>query len=253
MKIYKLLACIGILLLLSNPLRAHNIWIEVKSSGELNQSQKIVVHYGEYSYNYYETTDDGFKEVENFKLWLIRPDGSKKELALEKKPKSYVAEFVPQNPGLYSIILKSDKTEVVDWRDYNLGILKPNFYASATTIISGDKAQKIVHDEKALEKVNPLVIKPVFEAENSLLDDENNITLRVSYNGEPLTEHELVVGISDQWTKTVHTDEKGRVNFNLPWNMQYVVETVYTQKKSGSYKGKNYEKVRHTATYTLKL
>lgn len=253
MKIYKLLACIGILLLLSNPLRAHNIWIEVKPSGELNQTQKIVVHYGEYSYGHYEKTNDGFKEVEDFRLWLIRPDGSKKELILEKKTKSYVSEFIPQSPGLYSIILKSNKAEVVDWREYDLGILKPNFYATAATVIGSNKAQKIENHNQELENINPLVIHSMNKVENSLLDTGDELMLRVSYKGKPLKEHELVVGISDQWTKTVYTNNKGVARIRLPWAQQYVAEVVYTEENPGTFNEKDFEKVRHTASYTIKL
>jgi len=252
----KIIATVLFLLASILPLHAHNMWIELNVHGEINQPQKVVVHYGEYSYGYYESTNEGFKEVQDFSLWLITPDGNKKNLNLQRKQKSYQAEFIPNKKGRYSVILRSVQAEVVDWREYDLGIVKPNFYATATTIV-GNSTSPVGNNnavEQQLEEINPLVIYPVgYGKGNSYpINNEGQISLKISYEGEPLAEHEVVIGISGQWTKSVYTDVNGVASFKLPWNRQYVMETVYTEEQPGSFNGKPYEVVRHTASYTLK-
>lgn len=55
----------------------------------------------------------------------------------------------------------------------------------------------------------------------------------------------------DQWFKTLYTDEEGRLSLSLPWDGQYVIETVYTEDRLGTFERDDYEAIRHTATFNI--
>ena len=43
----------------------------------------------------------------------------------------------------------------------------------------------------------------------------------------------------------------GKVKLETPWQGQYVLEVIHTDKTPGQFAGKAYESVRHRATYTF--
>ncbi|PAU94450.1 ferredoxin [Aliifodinibius salipaludis] len=233
-------------LFITSHLFAHNLWIETTSTGSIGESQEVHVYYGEYTSGYYEKVDENFKDVADFELWVVTPDGNRIQLDTTPGQQKYTAEFTPEQSGAYTVFLKSDQADVVDWREYDLGILKPNFYASTITVV-GKNTSKTTSD---LTEANPLVIHDS-SAQPKQAGDSTQLT--VFYEGEPLAEQEIVVGIADQWTKTVSTNEDGNVEFALPWKGQYVIETVYTEDTSGTFNKTDYEATRHTSTYTIKV
>lgn len=236
-----------LILLPFSQLSAHNLWIETKPTGEVENTQQIHVYYGEYSYDYYEKVDGNFRDVADFKIWVINPNGEQRQLTTSAAETKFTAEFTPNEAGVYTILLSSTKAEVVDWTAYDLGVLKPNFYAS-TTITVGD-VQQHLSNPQYLTEVNPLVI---YDGSYKAYSANSNLNLTVYYKGEPIAEQELIISVADQWSKTVTTDENGVAKFTLPWKGQYIVEAVYTEENAGTFMGTDFEAIRHTATYSIK-
>ncbi|MEL7833758.1 DUF4198 domain-containing protein [Fodinibius sp. Rm-B-1B1-1] len=226
-----------------NQLSAHNLWLETDATGTIGKTQQVHVYYGEYTYNYYEKVDENFKDVDDFDLWLVAPNGDKTKLEPVAGNQRYTAEFTPDQNGSYTIILESTRNNVVDWREYDLGILKPNFYAS-TSIAIGNPGKT----EATISNQPKLFIK---DNSSGGYQAENQVNLTVLFNGKPVAKQEVIVTIADQWTKTVTTNENGKTTFNLPWSGQYVLEVIYTEEQSGSFQGTDFEAIRHTATYTI--
>ena len=51
--------------------------------------------------------------------------------------------------------------------------------------------------------------------------------------------------------KEYKTDKAGKVKADVPWAGQYVIEVIHTDKTPGKFDGKDYESLRHRATYTF--
>ncbi|WP_142453694.1 DUF4198 domain-containing protein [Gracilimonas mengyeensis] len=221
---------------------AHNLWIETGSEAQIGEAHEVRIYYGEYTYDYYETVSGNFADVADFTLWLVKPGGEKVEL--EAKPEGetfYSASFTPKERGSYRVQLVSNKTTVVDWTEYGLGVLKPDFYATADVLVGEET------DLKASLENAPLQITP----DKTGASAGDHLRLTITFKEKPLAEQEVMLSVADQWTKTVQTDENGEVVFELPWEGQYVIETVHTEEAPGSYQGDEYEAIRHTATYTF--
>lgn len=242
----KIFVCM-ILLTLTSTVSAHYMWLETEPSGVKGKPQQVKIFYGEYSYNYYEKTADGFKDVSNFELWLISPDNKKSKLSYTPSEEYYLAEFTPDADGLYYLVMTSENIDVVDWREWDLGILKLGFYAS-TSVVVGNSASRAQL---------PAIISSAgkFIITNSPGIPAKNIPtkLNVYYNNKLLNEHELSAGFIEGWTKKIYTDSTGTAEFSAPWDGLYIIEAVYTDKTSGSFNGKEYEAIRSVATYSLRL
>lgn len=224
-------------------INAHNLWIDVEGSGTVGEVHTVKIFYGEYTYDYYETVNGNFRDVEDFSLFVIDPKGNKKKLSTTQGGDNfYNAVYTPGENGTYRFILISDQAEVVDWTAYDLGVLKTNFYAFAQQIIGSETvgSQEVNSSETPLSLYVPTI---------DVTTDSFNIL--AYFKGKPLEEQEVIITIADQWGKTIYTDEHGKATFKLPWDTQYVIEIIYTEHNPGSFKGVDYEAVRHTATFTL--
>ncbi|MGS2760710.1 DUF4198 domain-containing protein [Sinomicrobium sp. M5D2P9] len=217
---------------------AHFLWLETKATGKLNKSHEVKVFFGEYSYGEREKTDGHFTFAEDFTLHLIGPDGNKTTLDKKAATDHYSASFTPETAGVYRVILTNNNLEVVDYTQYDLGIFKTE-YASVATVHVGKEGKS----DTGISSLSKLEIVPEKEGEE--------IILQVVYDGKPLAENELKIFLPEGWSKTLHTDEHGKVSFSLPWKNTYVVETSYKEQVPGTYKDKEYEFIWHFTTYSF--
>src|SRR5699024_5149755 len=205
-------AAFFLLTLLSVPAMAHNLWIETAPTGKVGQSQAVHVYLGEYAYGVRENIQEHSKEVGPITLSLIKPNGEVIELKTTINGNHFTAEFTPEEQGHYQLALSVTKAPVVDWREYNLGILKTNFFGSATVRVGNpDGANSSI---KASTSGKELVIQPV---QSTSLKRQSPIQFKVTYKGKPLAEQEVKVGYKDQWFKTLYTDDEGLITVSLPW------------------------------------
>ncbi|MEM7380145.1 MAG: DUF4198 domain-containing protein, partial [Bacteroidota bacterium] len=75
--------------------------------------------------------------------------------------------------------------------------------------------------------------------------------LQVLYKGKPLSGSEVKVFVSDQWSKTLETDDEGFVSFSRPWDTRYIVEATFKEEVPGTYKGEKYDFIWHCVTHFL--
>lgn len=236
------------LTLITFPASAHNLWIETSPTAEIGQSQEAYVYLGEYAYGIREdvSTQEHQEMLGEITLFLIKPNGEVEELETTIGANRFVAEFTPEQEGHYRLALNVTNAPVVDWREYNLGILKTNFFASATVSVGSPDPTEL--PVEPLTTTNELVVQPT---EAASFERQSPIQFQVIFNGEPLAEQEVTVGYKDQWFKRLYTDEEGRVSLSLPWDGQYVIETIYTEDSPGTFQGDDYEAIRHTATFNI--
>lgn len=215
---------------------AHYLWIETNPTGKLNKEQEVKIHYGEYTYGVIEKTDDDpFKSVTEFEVWVINPDGTSTQLKLDKKADHYLGHFTPTKEGTFTVQLKNDNIDVIDYTEYDFGIFK-TYYQSFAKVNVGNttKASEITEEGLSIKEL-------------PTKNDEK--ILQVYYHGKPVSEQEVKIYVSDLWSKTLSTDVEGKISFKLPWNTKYTVETTKNENVPGTYKGEDYEFIWHCATY----
>lgn len=245
-KVFKTVSLLLLVVLFSQTLSAHNLWIETSPTGEVGKSQEVSVYLGEYAYGIRDNIAEHQEMVGEISLWLIKPNGEIFELENSIDGSRFVAEFTPEGTGRYQIALNVTKAPVVDWREYNLGILKTNFFSTSIVRVGESEGSELASNP--VSGKNQLVVTPVKAVSSHR---ERPIQFKVTFNGEPLAEQEVVVGYRDQWFKTLYTDDRGQISLSLPWDDQYVIETVYTEDTPGSFLGDEYEAIRHTATFRI--
>ncbi|MEP2026018.1 MAG: DUF4198 domain-containing protein [Reichenbachiella sp.] len=217
------------------PSFAHYLWIETSANGKLNQAQEIKVHFGEYTYGVIEKVgDDAFNAVKDFKLYVIDPKGKKSELKVTASADYYLATFTPKKKGTYTVVMDNDQIDVIDYTKYDFGIFRTHYNSIAKVQVGEGEANTAAQNETGIA-IQRLV-------------SESGIQLLVTYKGKPLAENEVKVFVADQWSKTLETDENGKVNFELPWQSKYIVETTTKEEVPGQFRGEEYEFIWHCAT-----
>ncbi len=233
------------LLALVSQVSAHYLWIETPESGKLGKAHQVKVFFGEYTHGVTEDPNgENFEGVKNFKLWAIAPSGKKLTIETTAGKEAFVGSFVPEEKGTYTVVLNNDDIEVIDYTEYDFGIFKTHYHATAKVVIGNTVGPTIGTNDTGLVVINGSG-KPM------KIDEE--VTLQVLFKGEPLAGQEVTVFVSDLWTKKLETDAEGKVRLKLPWDTKYTVETTKKEEVPGQYKGVDYEFVWHCATYAIDL
>ncbi len=230
------------LLLLLSPLHqvySHYLWIETPTQALLNKQQTVKIKYGEFAYNEVEETSTAvFLKVKDFELWLIDPDGEKKELKTVAKNDHYEAVFTPKKAGSYTLYLDNKKMEVVDSSQYNFGIYKPQYHATAKINVGKNYNTNHITNLDGLE---------ILETATT----NRQITLQVRFKNLPLVKSKVMLFFKDGWSKEVETDENGAITFTLPWQTSYAVEVIHIDKTPGTFNQIPYEFIWNCATYFI--
>lgn len=218
---------------------AHYLWIETNPTGVLNQEQEVKVFFGEYTYGLIEkVTGEAFPKVKNFTLWLIDANGTKTEIKVTPTEDYYIGHFTPKINGTYTVVLNNNAIDVIDYTKYDFGIFKTH-YNAVTKVQIGDSVNETIASNK--EGITVIDVSKT----------KDDIKLQVLYKNKPLAKNELKIFVSDLWSKTLETDDNGFVNFKLPWNTKYIIETTIKEEVPGTYKGKPYQFVWHCATFSI--
>ncbi|WP_423127984.1 DUF4198 domain-containing protein [Gaoshiqia sp. Z1-71] len=236
---------IAFLLVLANMANsyAHYMWLETPAAGKLNTRHDVKIRFGEYTYGLIEkVSDEAFQRVRNFDVWLVDPDGKKSRLDISPGEDYYLASFVPGKKGTYTLALDNKNMEVLDYRQYDLGVMKPQYHAKAKVVV-GETFLPV-------KSTNPGGIEIIDYSDRSYRVN-GEVKLQVLFKGEVLPKNEVSIYIPDLWAKKVWTDENGMITFNLPWNQMYTVEAIYHENTPGSFQQQAYEYIWHCASWCM--
>jgi len=235
----KLILTLTLVLAIASPSFAHYLWVETNAKGEAGKAQDVQVFYGEYTNGVLEQVEgEYFPAVKAFTLWAVDAQGNKTKLDVTAKTDRYVASFTPKTNGTYTIVLDNDDIEVIDYSEYDFGIFKTHYNASAVVQVGPAVTNST--------NVNATGISVIEIANNS-----EAVKLQVLFKGQPLAETEAELFIADNWTKKVTTDKDGYIMFKRPWNTKYILEATKKEEVPGKFKGKDYEFIWHCATYCI--
>lgn len=221
---------------------AHFYWLETNSNGKVGQEQNIKIFFGEYKTQEIEKTNGEVYQnnAKNFVLYLIDNQGNKTELQTTPKDNHYIALFTPKAKGVHTIVLDNENYEVLDYTKYDYGIFKPN-YQSITQIRVGEEMETKL-------SLNPesITIVPLFK-------DKTTTKLQVLFKNKPLPNKEVTLFHAKNKSKTLKTNKKGVITFNITpnSNQKYIVEATHEDTLKGVFKGKDYQFTWHCAVFTI--
>lgn len=234
----KLFLILTILMLASVNSFAHYLWIETNPIGKEGEEQEVKVFFGEYTYGEIEEANsDAFVFVKDFTLWVVDAKGSKTEITVKAANDHFVGHFTPQKKGVYTVALDNNNIDVIDYTKYDFGIFKTHYHAVAKVNIGVQKGITIADNNSGI------TLKDISE-------NNDEVKLQVLFKNKPLAKNELKVFITNAWIKTLETDENGFVSFKKMWDAKYIVETTFSERTLGTYKGEDYEFIWHCVTYS---
>ncbi|MDR2260753.1 MAG: DUF4198 domain-containing protein [Azoarcus sp.] len=80
---------------------------------------------------------------------------------------------------------------------------------------------------------------------------EKTGAFKVMFKEKPLPKAEVQILVQSGWRKKARTNAEGLVEFDLPWQGQYVVEVSHIERAPGERKGEKYDSINYVTTLTL--
>lgn len=210
----QLIACCMLLVVL--PANAHYIWLE-PSAKQAN------MYFGEYAEDLREVTGGRLDSIAAPEASLLKA-GKLVPVAYTRQANHLELAVAGNQP----VVIQDVKMKVKDLRKYNIGIVKPMYYARFATAET-EAASGLDFD------IQPLAAGKV----------------KVSLHGKPLAKAKLEIIAPNQWMQELETNEAGEVAVKTPWPGLYVVHVVYVEQAQGTYDGEAYEGIRHVGTLSF--
>jgi uncharacterized GH25 family protein len=242
MKQIKKLLILFLITLFYNTASAHYIWIEAVEKWAIGRPGTIKIYYGEYAEGAREEAGKRLEEANGITAWIVTPGGEKINLTLQKMSNHFLAQYTPRQAGKFEIELTNLVREVVDWTQYDIGVVQPTYYAHKPFYVgSGNK-----------NAAKPSLKFQIVPVEEKITYSVNKpIDLKLLFEGKDL-KGKLMVYAPNTWMKEVESKD-GVYTFTPLETGMYIVESIYKEKTPGTFKGKTYEAIRHRTTLTLKV
>lgn len=216
MKLAKILL-VAVSVLLASTVQAHYLWLEQSS----NQTK---LYFGEYENTLHEKTGGRLDLIADPHA-ITNPLVAKGSALSIKRMEDYLSV---ETAKLEPVIAYDISMKVKDLTKYNIGIVKPIYYART----SNGTAEGL----SALD----LDIQPL-----------GNNKVRINLHGKPLAKAKLKVYAPNQWLQELDANEAGEITFNTPWNGLYVLEAVYVEPVKGVYQNDAYDGIRNVSTLSV--
>lgn len=235
---------------------AHFVWIESPSTVSPEQEEEVRLYFGEFHEFLREEAGGRLDEREGLKAWVVSQDAERQALKLEKETNFFHTTVKLEKPGRYNLIANDHETEVKDGtRSATIGMMyKPMYYARTQLLVF--EPGRVSEREAEITGLLDLDIVPL----TSHLDPLNGtispkvgdeVVIQVLFKGEPLAKAKPLAYAPIGWLKELRTNSKGITRFTPLWPGTYVIDCVYLEKAPGQFERKNYQAIRHRATFTL--
>lgn len=246
----------GVAGLTATPIQAHFLFFEAPTTVEQNKEMSSKLFYGEYHENQYESRQTRLGERKRARIRLVTPSGQVNELDKTMKERHYSAQMAVDEPGMYDLLAVDDDSPVVDYSDYGIGVVKPNYYSRTRFMRYAEKG--VSRRARDPEPRMTLDIVPVTEhldyrdgAYGPEVGDE--VLYQVFFKDEPLTKNAETVRVyaPNGWMWEGKPDEEGIGRFKPLWPGLYVVEVIFREEAPGSFNDNDYEAIRHRAALSV--
>jgi uncharacterized GH25 family protein len=200
---HKTLATFAVALTLATTAQAHQIWLEQPAG------QPTVLHFGEFGENLRETSPGLLDKFGQPRATLISAKGeqplqvTKTATGFSVSGKAAPGDSIVAEDAFYPLF----KTRQADKE--GMGAYHP-----AARYVGGFAAQQ---PKLALDIVPP----------------GNAGEFKVFFKGQPLPKAKVGVAVQSGWEKKAESDAQGLVRFDLPWQGNYVIEAMHSDRTPG--------------------
>ncbi len=222
--------------LAAGSLSAHALWIETFGPAKKGEKQTVKVFWGEFGDNQHDPADKWFSDMSDFRLFITSPDGKKTQLATTAGADHYLAEFTPEEEGVYLLTVSHEAKDLggTTRLQYNsVAAVKIGKSGKGNQPGFNEAQLKIWADASKSYKVN----KP--------------LSLDVLLKGEHAEKVHVEVFSPSGWKRDFQSDGKGNVVFSPIWAGRYQAEASVYSEEAGEHNGKPYKAVRRVGTYTF--
>ncbi|REG98421.1 hypothetical protein [Flavobacterium aquicola] len=235
-KLLSKLALGFVLLLAPMAVNAHNIWLEVKGSGKINDKVQVQLYFGEYGQ---EAPEKGAKldRLKDIKIFLIDASGTKSEIAMAQTETHWQGSFDAKTAGTYQIIGINDQGEVRDMSKKHLGFARSISYLKAVYTVKTPEAKEYA--------VHPLDLTAQKQNDSYLLTAFKDKKQQGALN--------ITIINPEGWVKTVETNEKGQAAFVPNKKGLYLINLEWIDNTKGSFKDKVFENTVNKSVLSLKV
>lgn len=199
LRLFSLAATLG----LAANVQAHTIWIEP------NTEQAVSIQFGHYGINVRESSPGGLDNFVKLTATQVSPKGDK-------------ALAATTTASGITLPVKPAKGESIVAEDREFALRKTQREGKDVAMWYRPAARYIVDSTNQAPKLDLDIVPTGTEG-------QFNVTLK----GQPITTVDVKVFAPSGWVKEVRTDAQGQVNFDLPWQGQYVMELTHIDRTSG--------------------
>jgi uncharacterized GH25 family protein len=185
---------------------AHALFIKTETTATIGKSHEVIIFYAEPADGKKEQLKDWWSNTTAFSLWLIQPDGHKKQLEVNPNDNHFTAAFTPSLNGAYQLAIYHDVAETFDATQYQ-------FNASATVNVGNASSKAPVADGLSI----------TFASAKNKADSA--LYFMVLDKGKPVVEAPVTFFAINGWSKTILSDAKGKISFSPLWKGNYLIET----------------------------
>lgn len=201
---------------------AHAIWLESSAKGIKGQQQQVRVYYGEYATAELEKTSDWYSDLRTLEVYVLHPDQSQTKLALEDKGDHFVANFTPDQDGLYLLYTSHPTKDLGGQTRYEFTSQVPVQVGAANAVAKGRLSYQLLTDAKLFKK-------------------GQKVAISLTKDGQPLKDQDVLLMSASGWSKTYKTDASGVALVDVLWSGNYVAEFGHSEEATGNWHGKEYK------------
>jgi len=225
--------------------QAHEIKLYLDQKAQVNEPVRIEFALGHFP-DKFDHEHPFFQQVGASKLVVLDQEGAVIPLDYELQNDRYVAEFTPEQDGVYWVISHTSRG-VVDRTDRTPpGGMQLRYYDAKAPLVVGDN--------------EPPEARPTFLHVEIQSTDRvparvgESFTGQVTYKGGKVADQAVLVVSPSERARELVTDEQGRVemDFNEPGTW-LIKTTVMDEGRSGAFGGEAYDRVRYNSSMYLEI
>ncbi len=216
-------------------LHAHGYWIELEGSKKLHKPCIIKLYYGDYPVGE-RLSGKTLDKMKDIRVYVIAPSGEKQPVEMIQHHDYWQGSFIPQSKGRYEVTGINDERAVQDWTRHHLGITRPVQYLKMSYDVG-----------KATGEVTDLYLDAYVQRIS-----KGNYEVTLLKDGKALSEQKFVLSRYDKGDEDFVTDNHGKANISMQKPGLYILSTDWIDTDPGTFKGKEYETVRHRLDVSLK-
>ncbi|ORU90959.1 MAG: hypothetical protein A6F72_00085 [Cycloclasticus sp. symbiont of Poecilosclerida sp. N] len=240
-------------LLFSTMSHAHFLWLN-----PIPDSNKTVrLYFGEYHENLFESKDTRLAEREASTLKAYFPSSENgTSIRLRMRDNFYEGKVKTDKYGLVNLVAQDIDSPVVDWSKHGIGVIRPMYYARTQWLLFDDKkVSKRISPTTPETKLDILPITQHIDPRTGNFGPKvgEQVVFQVYFDKNPLAEKPKSVNIfaPNGWIWESKLNKQGVSRFTPLWEGTYVIEVIHNEQIAGQFQDKDYEFIRHRATFSL--